>query len=366
MTLNPIWLQNLSYSAQLDRMLIQALVGQEGIFTPLSMKVTPNSPADMSVDIASGNAFVQGDDTVNQGMYYVSSSGTETTSTIAAPSSGNHRYDTVCLAVQDPDASGPAGDNAVINVLTGTAVSTGSTRTPPTVPDTHLPLADIALTAGQSTITSSDITDRRTLCGGIDHIGTVQMWTGVGSLVPNGWGDCDGSVVSRTTYAELFEILGETYGSGDGTTTFALPDYRGRAPVGTGTGTYTGTKTPRNAGDGGGAETHSLSTAELSAHTHALNHSHTGTTGSNSGYHVHYLGHWIWVGNVSGGGFYMPAGGASNVGLVNTPSTGNNNLPHTHSFSTSSFTGSSQSAGSNSAHNNMMPFRASRFLIRKM
>lgn len=46
---------------------------------------------------------------------------------------------------------------------------------------------------------------------------------------------CDGTAVSRTTYAELFALIGTTYGAGDGSTTFNLPDMRGRAAVGKGT-----------------------------------------------------------------------------------------------------------------------------------
>lgn len=60
-----------------------------------------------------------------------------------------------------------------------------------------------------------------------------------GSSAPSGWLLCDGSAVSRTTYAALFAILSTTYGAGDGSTTFNLPDLRGRAPVGAGTGATT-------------------------------------------------------------------------------------------------------------------------------
>jgi microcystin-dependent protein len=49
-----------------------------------------------------------------------------------------------------------------------------------------------------------------------------------------GWLLCDGSAVSRTTYSALFAAIGTAYGAGDGTTTFSLPDYRGRTPVGVG------------------------------------------------------------------------------------------------------------------------------------
>lgn len=61
-------------------------------------------------------------------------------------------------------------------------------------------------------------------------IGAIQSYAG--SAVPYGWLFCDGSAVSRVTYSELFEAIGTAYGPGDGTTTFNLPDLRGRVAIG--------------------------------------------------------------------------------------------------------------------------------------
>lgn len=61
--------------------------------------------------------------------------------------------------------------------------------------------------------------------------GCVTKYLGQGD-VPKGWLECNGSTVSRTTYADLFNVIGTTFGSGDGNTTFNLPDMRGRTPVG--------------------------------------------------------------------------------------------------------------------------------------
>jgi microcystin-dependent protein len=60
-----------------------------------------------------------------------------------------------------------------------------------------------------------------------------------GSSAPTDWLLCDGSAISRTTYSSLFALLGTTFGAGDGSTTFNIPDMRGRSPVGVGTGTQT-------------------------------------------------------------------------------------------------------------------------------
>ncbi len=56
-----------------------------------------------------------------------------------------------------------------------------------------------------------------------------------GSTLETGWLWCDGTAVSRTTYAALFAVIGTTYGAGDGVNTFNVPDLRGRSPVGLGT-----------------------------------------------------------------------------------------------------------------------------------
>lgn len=64
-------------------------------------------------------------------------------------------------------------------------------------------------------------------------VGVIEAFAGVNA--PAGWLFCDGSAVSRIQYPELFSALGTTYGSGDGSTTFNLPDLRGRMPFGKGT-----------------------------------------------------------------------------------------------------------------------------------
>ena len=66
-------------------------------------------------------------------------------------------------------------------------------------------------------------------------VGAVILWV-AGGTPPAGWLEADGSAISRTTYAELFALIGTTYGTGDGSTTFNLPDARGRTAIGAGQG----------------------------------------------------------------------------------------------------------------------------------
>lgn len=102
-------------------------------------------------------------------------------------------------------------------------------------------------------------------------IGVIMPYAGASA--PTGYLFCDGDAVSRATYSDLFGIIGVTYGAGDGSTTFALPDLRGRVIAGQDDmgGSSANTLTNAQADQLGGTlgnETHTLTTTELPAHTH--------------------------------------------------------------------------------------------------
>jgi microcystin-dependent protein len=96
--------------------------------------------------------------------------------------------------------------------------------------------------------------------------GTIVATTS--SSIPIGWLLCNGALVSRSIYAALFAAIGTLYGVGDGSTTFNLPDLRGRDIIGTGTGVGL---SPRALGAKGGEETHTLSVVEMPSHNHLVN-----------------------------------------------------------------------------------------------
>ena len=101
-----------------------------------------------------------------------------------------------------------------------------------------------------------------------------------GSSAPTGWLLCAGQAVSRTTYAALFAVIGTTYGSGNGSTTFNLPDLRGRVPVGMDNmgGTDAGRLDYTNTlGGVGGEQYHTLTVQELPAHSHTMNNAQFNT-----------------------------------------------------------------------------------------
>ncbi len=103
-----------------------------------------------------------------------------------------------------------------------------------------------------------------------------------GGTAPSGFLLCDGQAVSRTDYANLFTAIGTTWGTGDGSTTFNLPDLRRSATIGSGGTQVAGPGTA--VGDTGGVEQMTLTTGQLPSHRHTgPSHSHSVGSHSHSG-----------------------------------------------------------------------------------
>jgi microcystin-dependent protein len=149
-----------------------------------------------------------------------------------------------------------------------------------------------------------------------------------GSTAPDGWLLCDGSAVSRTTYSSLFAVIAATYGAGDGSTTFGLPDLRGRMAVGLdnmgGTSADRVTNVQADAmGGADGEETHILTEDEIAIHSHTLRRITSGSS------------------NDSGFEYSNPS---SSYNSHDNPSI--------------------EEAGGDQAHNNMPPYMAVNYLIK--
>ncbi len=99
------------------------------------------------------------------------------------------------------------------------------------------------------------------------YVGEIRMFGG--NFAPAGWMFCEGQLLPISEYETLFNLIGTTYG-GDGQSTFALPDLRGRLPIHMGSG-FVQSQT-------GGVETVTLTTSQIPAHTHTV----SATTNSNT------------------------------------------------------------------------------------
>ena len=183
--------------------------------------------------------------------------------------------------------------------------------------------------------------------------GIIEMFAG--SVAPIGWLICDGSIVSRVAFSDLFKVIGTTYGVGNSNSTFTLPDMRGRLPIGVGSGS---SLTTRTLAATFGAETATLAETNLPSHTHtatvgteSVNHTHTGTSGGESTNHNHYFSH---TAGTSGSYGLFDSATASSSGQPNTggiqqnhthaTTTGTESANHTHSV-TNSNTGSGTAFG---------------------
>jgi microcystin-dependent protein len=176
--------------------------------------------------------------------------------------------------------------------------------------------------------------------------GEIKMW-GV-ATAPTGYLLCDGSAVSRSTYSALFAVYGTTFGSGNGSTTFNLPDFRNRMPIGAGS-TYTVAAT-------GGSATVTLSSANLPAHSHTFSATSTGASVSMN--HQHYVG--SRDSTADNGGNYAQEF-VSNAGSGYGPNTYTNNvdLSHTHDIS-----GTTGSIGSGTAITTISPYLGIYYIIK--
>ena len=225
-------------------------------------------------------------------------------------------------------------------------------------------------------------------------IGTIQMHTAAAAPTATGnggtWLICDGTAISRTTYSALFSLIGTTYGVGDGSNTFNVPDLRSRSPIGYNTASLSGRSTRAIAANGG-TETHTLLDAEIPKHTHPItdsghihatteaNHEHTGTTASSTtGITIPDHHHPLSRRTAWGDGNYDTSfenGGDVADTTTGTASLTPNDSGHTHSFTaggaktnltinnaTTSITVNEQGSG-DGTHNNMQPFLVVNYII---
>jgi microcystin-dependent protein len=210
----------------------------------------------------------------------------------------------------------------------------------------------------QTNKTVADLVQRESATVVDNPVGCLLLWDG--DTPPLTWAWADGSPMSKTTYPELFTVVGYRHGgTGD---TFHLPDCRSRAVVGAGQGSGL---TNRAAASTGGAETVALTSATIGSHAHGVaitsgtedtahghdgsslatggqnaDHSHSATTGTENATHIHggttgdesvtHTHTYVASLSTTGGSAYVAGGFADNVNAVSSA----NNRGHTHPFTT--------------------------------
>jgi len=178
--------------------------------------------------------------------------------------------------------------------------------------------------------------------------GMISMYGG--SSAPSGWLICDGTAVSRTTYSSLFSAIGTAYGSGDGSTTFNLPNLSGRVPV----GLNASDTSFDTLGETGGHK-------ETQSHTHdGASHTHTGTTATEGSHNHTYSDYSQDGGAAVNFGTQYTVGGP--VVTTRTTSAGS---AHSHTFTTSApaAVGTTGSYGGGNS-GNLQPYIVLNYIIK--
>ena len=195
------------------------------------------------------------------------------------------------------------------------------------------------------------------------EVGAIKPWTK--TTAPDGYLLCNGGAVSRTTYADLFAVISTTYGAGDGSTTFNVPQLQGKMPQGYDGNTY-------NLAGTGGANTVTVAVTNNQAVNSSLaNNQGVSVTGSISNTSIstaQLASHSHTRGAVGGGGGGIQSMG--NPGVSNTGSTGSGTgHNHAHTLSgtltgtvalTNALTGTVTAAGTNS----FSPFVVVNYIIK--
>ena len=170
------------------------------------------------------------------------------------------------------------------------------------------------------------------------EVGTIKPWGK--ATAPSGYLLCDGTAVSRTTYAELYVVLGDTYGAGNGSTTFNVPQLQGKTPQGYDGNTY-------NLAGTGGANTVTVSMTNNQGVSVTGNIANTSLTTAQLASHNHTLS--LQMGRQSMiGGPYIDVANQTDPSSISIGNAGSG-TGHTHTHTlTGTLTGSVNAAGTNS------------------
>ena len=170
--------------------------------------------------------------------------------------------------------------------------------------------------------------------------------------VPQGWLACDGSVLSIAQNTALFSLIGTTYG-GNGSSTFALPDFRGKVALGVGTNPQTNTN--YLLGTTAGTETVTLTATQMPSHLHAFSNSVTVSISASGAQAVESVPTAAY--NTLGAP-YDATNGSPIAGYNNAAP----NIP-LNTGSASTISGNTVATGSSGAHSNMQPYLSMNYIL---
>ena len=314
-----------------------------------------------------GTLTVSGDSTFNSKI--TAGIITSTTNIFSSSSLINGGFDFI-LGNKDQSSRGNSGSSRALVKDFGNILSinynqdfTGGTKVNGNLSITGSAAITQNLTVGIVTATKLDIPN-------ITPIGGIVLWSGTITNYPTGnWVICNGQALSRTTYSELYAVIGVTYGSGDGSTTFNVPDLRNVFVIGS--ASNSGTSITGSTLRSGGTKDAALITHN---HTGITNfdgsvHTHSGTTGNDSPDHTHnFTRTKINQNSVSGSPNTTIVSDSSETATTEGAnsnhqhpfSTGNASADHAHSFTAS--TEGSIAATNNNA--NLPPYYALFYIIR--
>jgi microcystin-dependent protein len=282
-------------------------------------------------------------------------------------------YNTSSNVVASINVAGDLTANS-LTLTTDLSVANGGTGTSTFTSGAYLKGAGSSPITAQTGIPGEDITSGQVgpSFGGSPTGGIMQF---AGSTAPTGWLLCEGQAVSRTTFASLFASIGTTYGAGDGSTTFNVPNLKGRVPAGRDTsqtefdvlGETSGTKTVTLDATQIPAHNHTGTTSPGGAHTHTF----SGTT-SNTGSHSHTQRFTLNAAAGGNMGGMASSGSAQSPGLTSqqvtldagshehtySGTTSGASANHSHTFTTENNTGGGL------AHNNLQPYIVLNYIIK--
>ncbi|CAF1032595.1 unnamed protein product [Rotaria sordida] len=182
------------------------------------------------------------------------------------------------------------------------------------------------------------------------------------------WMICDGTSISRIVYQRLFGIIGTRYGTGDDVTTFNLPDFRGRQPIGVDT-LQIRVNHATQLGLSGGKTTHTLTVEQLPAHKHGRGTLSLGTNGVHTHNHTdpgHNHGGITGSGPLGGSGRGMTTGGGADDQMTHThtiPTDTAHIIIHNAGAHTHDLNGEMDSVGSNQEFSLINPYQVVQYII---